>query len=133
MKYSKAHLKVLLFVIASFGCYYGAVAQTKSQLNIVSDTLISGSNLDLYIDKLVTIKGEVSLTKIPRIIGVDVDGSEEFTEGSCRIATGILQKTIVLEKDISPYSQNRGAGTFFRLKAVDSDMDAKVVIIDECK
>lgn len=111
-----------------------ASCECFSQVNndaaeIVTDTILTPANLDDYVNKLVTIKGEILNTKIPQIIGIDVDCTEYHPEGKIGIATGILIKTVVLEKDVDPYSTNRGAGTFYRLKAPGSESDAEVIIL----
>lgn len=111
-----------------------ALAQIACQAQInktetLSDTITSRKNLDDYVNKLITIKGEISRTKIPQILGIDVDCVN--CKGKNGIATGILIKTIVLEKDVDPYSQNRGAGVFYRLKNPNSEYDAQVEIIEK--
>lgn len=94
------------------------------------DTLTSKVNLNNYVNKLITIKGEISNTKIPQIIGIDVSCKESECRGEIGIATGVLIKTVILEKDVNPYSSNRGAGTFYRLKELNSEFDSEVIIIN---
>ena len=121
----KSIIIFILIVVASFKGYGQTIDTTK----IVTDTLTTQSNLDYYVGKLVTIKGEISNTKIPQILGIDVSYAGYDSRGEIGIATGILIKTIVLEKDIDPYTQNRGAGTFYRLKEPESEYEAKVKIL----
>ena len=94
------------------------------------DTLTSNVNLDNYVNKLITIKGEISNTKIPQIIGIDVSCMESECRGEIGIATGILIKIVILEKDVDPYSANRGAGTYYKLKELNSEFDSEVIIIN---
>ncbi len=87
------------------------VAKQTSDLPVV---ITSDKNLDQYVGELVTLKGEVSNSKITTILGVDVEG--EGVRGKQAIATGILEKTEVKEEDVDIYSANRGAGTFYLLR-----------------
>lgn len=117
---------LILITLASFGCF-GQVFNDSTE--ILMDTITTRANLDNYVNTLVTVKGEISNTKIPQILGIDVDCNEYNPRGKIGIATGILIKTIVLEKDVERYSQNRGAGVFYRLKDPGSDYNAKVTIL----
>ena len=122
----RSFILFILIVATSIKC----LGQTIETTKIVTDTLTTQSNLDDYIGKLVTIKGEISNTKIPQILGIDVSCDGYEYRGETGIATGILIKTIVLEKDVDPYTQNRAAGSFYRLKEVESEYDAKVIILE---
>jgi hypothetical protein len=120
-------MKTLITIITIALAHIACQAQIN-KTETLTDTIISRENLDDHVNKLITIKGEISRTKIPQILGIDVDCVN--CEGKNGIATGILIKTIVLEKDVDPYSQNRGAGVFYRLKDPNSEYDAQVEIIE---
>ena len=120
-------MKTLITIITIALAHIACQAQIN-KAEILTDTITSKENLDNHVNKLITIKGEISRTKIPQILGIDVDCVG--CEGKNGIATGILIKTIVLEKDVDPYSQNRGAGIFYRLSDPKSEYGAKVEIIE---
>jgi len=94
------------------GCGTTKEVTESNDATIVMDE----SELPNYIEKLITIKGEVSNTKIPQILGVDIVSDDPDLRGKKAMATGILESWTVKEEDIDPYSANRGAGTFYRLK-----------------
>jgi len=80
-------------------------------------------NLDDYVGQLITIKGRVLNSKQPRIIGVDISTHNPDLRGKRAKATGILKKRIVKPEDVRHDSQNRGAGTFYRLVKSNTDYD----------
>ena len=73
-------------------------------------------DLEKHVGEIITIKGKVSNTKIPCIIGVDILSDSPDLRGEIGIASGVLEKSIVLEEDVDMYSSNRGAGTFYLLR-----------------
>jgi hypothetical protein len=85
------------------------------------------------VGKLVTIEGEVSNTKIPQILGIDVS-AESLREKRAR-ATGILKKRTVtqeeLDREIAKHGMfaNRGPGTFYRLVKEGSEGLADAVAV----
>jgi len=126
IKEMKLISSLILIILASIGCFSQVY---NDSTEILTDTITTRENLDNYVNTLVTIKGKISNTKIPQILGIDVDCNEYNPKGKIGIVTGVLIKTIVLEKDVERYSQNRGAGVFYRLKEPGSDYDAKVTIL----
>jgi hypothetical protein len=84
------------------------------------------ADLEKYIGKVITIKGVVTNSKVPMIIGVDVSSDNPDLRGQLAQATGVLIKIVVDEKDVDQFSANRGAGTFYRLKDVKTGYDAQV-------
>lgn len=90
------------------------------------------SKLDLYIGKIITIRGMVTNTKIPTILGVDVRSDYPDLRDEVGEATGVLIKWTVtkdeLDKAIKEKKEfaNRGPGTFYRLKEMDSNSTAQV-------
>jgi len=86
----------------------------------------STKQLDKYVGKLITIKGTVTNTKIPTIMGIDILSDDPDLRGQLGIATGILQKTVFTEDKIDKYSANRGAGTFYNLKDPNAKFAAQV-------
>jgi hypothetical protein len=84
--------------------------------------LTSHSQLEAHVDRLVTIEGVVSETKIPTILGVDVEAEELGRR--CR-ATGVLRKQVVTQEEIDErtardgHFATRGPGTFYRLVEPD--------------
>jgi len=97
----------------------------------VDTIVITKSNIqDLKkrVGEIITIKGIVENSKIPTLLGVDIDIDNDDLFGKTVKATGILEKTIVTEVD--PYSTNRGTGTFYRLVDSSKNITAKVQKIE---
>lgn len=113
---------IIAFLLLSFT---SVSAQQKIPL------ITERSELANYVGKIVTIKGIVSNTKIPTIIGVDISSDDPDLRGKTAKATGILVKWVVNSENIDVLSQNRGIGTFYRLKDINSDNDAQVIEADK--
>jgi hypothetical protein len=94
--------------------------------------ITKAEQLDAAVGKFVTIQGEVDNSKIPTILGVDVQSDSPDLRGQMATATGILRKWTVtkeqLDKEIAEKGifANRGTGTFYRLAQVGSAYDAQV-------
>jgi len=102
----------------AFGC------TTQSQQPAV---LTDATQLDAHVGNLVTVRGEVTNTKIPTIIGVDVQSFDPDLRGQQAEATGILQRHVVTPEQIAEANYaNRGPGVFYRLKDQSSDYLAAV-------
>lgn len=86
--------------------------------------LTSDKDVDAHVGKVVTIRGTVTNTKIPTILGVDVSSDNPDLRDQIAEATGLLQRDVVTHVNNS--LPNRGVGTFYRLKAIDSDYSAQV-------
>jgi len=78
--------------------------------------------LDAAVGALVTLQGPFVSSKIPTLLGVDVDGQALDAGVAAATATGILRKTVVtkaqLEEELRRAggpSANRGPGTFYHL------------------
>ena len=115
-------MKLALFILFGFlvGCQVKDIPQSGS---IVVD---SADKLEQYVGQYITLKGVVTNTKIPQIHGVDVSCEDFDARGEMAVASGILLKTSVKPEDIDIYSQNRGAGTYYRLTEKGTNFDAKV-------
>jgi hypothetical protein len=61
-------LKKIVIVLIIIFCNYTSFADENNIIPLVTNQ----SDLDFYIGKVITIRGEVTNTKIPTIIGVDV-------------------------------------------------------------
>lgn len=118
-------MKILFALSLICVCILGCskkITEIKSNIPVLTDK----KDLDQYVGKTITIQGVVSNTKVPTIIGVDVDSFNPDLRGKKAQATGVLIKWTVDPKDVDPYSQNRGAGTFYRLKDPNSEYDVQV-------
>lgn len=81
---------------------------------------------ELYplIGQVVTLRGELANTRIPALLGVDVEVGTA-TPGETAEATGLLDGEIVTQREIddriaaSGQYAHRGPGTFLRLVALD--------------
>ena len=81
--------------------------------------ITSKENLDEYVSKLITIKGKITYSKIPTIIGVDVSCRKAYKinknlNGMIAVSTGVLRKKVVTDADNN--SSNRGNGVFYWLQ-----------------
>lgn len=121
---SKPFLFAALGLIASVTLLHAEDAAVKQSVAKPKETpvlLTSREKIDDNVGKLVTIKGEVTNTKIPSILGIDVESSEPDLRGKAATATGILKKWTVTEEELKKQIEekgifaNRGAGTFYRL------------------
>lgn len=118
---------VLFSLLILFVSFSSCFAQNETQTTNNPDTILSHEDLNKYVGKLITIMGQVSNTKIPTIIGVDVSSDKPDLRGEMAIATGILEKWIVSENEVDILSANRGAGTFYRLKVPNSNYESQVL------
>jgi hypothetical protein len=122
-------MRSILSLILLLGISVHCLGQNKDTFHSPIDTITTNTNLDSYLSKLITIKGEVSNTKIPQILGIDVSCEEDCSNGEIGIATGILVKIVVSKQDINRYTQNRGAGIFYKLMEPNSEYHAKASIV----
>jgi hypothetical protein len=97
-----------------------------SQETLATVIVANEEELDDYVGQLITIKGEVSNTKIPQILGVDVASDTPDLRGEIAIATGILETWFVTEDEVDNTVANRGAGTFYRLTDKESKFEVQV-------
>ena len=100
-------------------------AQSRNQ-NSQTVVVANEEELGDYLGQLITIKGEVSNTKIPQILGVDVASDDPDLRGEIAIATGTLEKWVVTEDEVDNTVANRGAGTFYRLTDKESNFEVQV-------
>lgn len=70
------------------------------------------------IDQEVTVVGILTRTKIPTVVGIDVDDAYDLSDKKV-IVRGVLRKTVVAkdpnENDAGIHFATRGAGTFYSL------------------
>ena len=85
------------------------------------------AELDAHVGELVTVRGEVSSSKIPTILGVDVQSFDPDLRGQQAEATGFLQRRVVTPESLERVDfASRGPGVFYRLKDKDSNDEAPV-------
>lgn len=119
----------LAFVLAA-GC--GAPSATAPATPPV---LTSADAIEANVGRLVTLEGVVTQTKIPTILGVEIDLDTPTMRGQRARARGLLKKTVVTpaeiaeEKARSGEVATRGAGTFYRLTLLGSDMTSRAVLV----
>lgn len=82
-----------------------------------------------HVGQTITIVGEVSDTKVPQILGVDVTSESPDLRGHAAEATGILERYEVTEAQVREMDRahvaHRGAGVFFRLRDEQRNTDAQ--------
>lgn len=120
----KTHLVFwpLIFCLAGF-CAAGEVAKTVPVLTEKKEVV-------KHIGEKVTLVGEVSNTKMPQILGVDVASDAPDLRGKRAEATGILERYEVTQAQIKKMDRigiaHRGTGVFYRLRDERRKMDAQV-------
>ena len=107
-------LKFLLLIGIIHLFTEGGIAQ-EAEKESSSMLITNSSQLPNWIGELITIRGEVSNTKIPQIIGVDISSDSPDLRGKNAEATGVLEFWEVKASEVDKYSANRGAGAFYRL------------------
>ncbi|MEW4566060.1 hypothetical protein AB1K70_26320 [Bremerella sp. JC770] len=83
--------------------------------------LIKGTDLDQYVGRVIAIRGPLSDTKVPTILGIDVACPDDKLRGKDAYAVGILMKWTVTQKQLDeafsvsgPFA-TRGPGTSYVL------------------
>ena len=112
-----------LFILLLFAGYCNS---QEVRFDEKTEIIESSEQLDKYVGKSITIKGAVTNTKIPTIMGIDILSDNPNLRGKLGVATGILQKTVLTEDEIDKYAANRGAGTFYKLLDPDTNFAAQV-------
>jgi len=80
---------------------------------------------DRFVGSAVTLEGVVSNTKLPTILGVDVETGSPDLRGKRARASGVLRKSVVTAAHLKEGEArhgivaNRGPGTFYHLEAHD--------------
>jgi len=112
-----SRLRLLIYIVTlnfSAGC--GEFHDTDChRVDAQSVTVIRApSERVASIGRWVRLEGLVTTAKQPDIAGVDVDADRDLG-GHPGSAEGILIRSIVRENEVDPFSQTRGAGTFYYL------------------
>lgn len=106
-----------------------AIDEPEQEQEVAAPVVITDpGELDKHLGDLVTIVGEQTRTKIPTVLGVDVDGDHELSERRVR-ATGILQRRVVKPEDLEdgPIMASRGPGTYYSVIDPDTKHLAKPI------
>ncbi|MGC4072036.1 MAG: hypothetical protein QM760_05880 [Nibricoccus sp.] len=98
-------------LIATLFCCVGLLLSGCASTHLVEER----TQLDRYVGRKIKIIGEVSRTKTPTIMGVEVEASYDLCGTICE-AEGVLVRWVVTEKNLKPWMQSRGAGVFYRLR-----------------
>lgn len=107
-----------------------APAPAPTQSSPGALVITDASELDGAVGQTVTLVGTQSRTKIPTVLGVDVDGSYEHSDRRVRV-TGVLRKHVVVEPAPSaPITAARGPGTYYSIVDPDTQTLAKPVLDD---
>ncbi len=87
---------------------------------------------DAHVGRKIRIVGEVSNTKIPQILGIEVDSNSPDLRGQIAEAEGVLERYEITKEEFDrqwhesgPF-QSRGPGVFYRLRVPFSRETAKV-------
>jgi len=98
------------------------------EIDVIVITKSNVKDLEKHVGETITINGIVENSKIPTLLGVDIEIENDNLFGKMVKATGVLEKTVITEVD--PYSTNRGTGTFYRLVDSSNNSTAKVQIAE---
>jgi hypothetical protein len=89
--------------------------------------------LDAHVGEVVTVRGKVTNTKVPTILGADVALGDPDLRSRRGEATGILERYVVTQEELDALTaemggpfQNRGPGTFYRLRDEETNETAQV-------
>ena len=121
----KYHILIALcFLLA------GSCSSNKTRMDANEIIVTKPEDLEQYVNKVITLKGMVTNTKTPTIIGVDIASDNPDLRGQYAEATGKLIKLVLSEEDIDITSTNRGAGIFYRLQDLNyPEYDAPVRLV----
>jgi hypothetical protein len=104
----------------------GHSSDPPASVSAPCETLTDRSQLAGCVGKRVTLRGVVSRSKIPSILGVDVDAEYELSDRLGE-ATGTLATYMIFEQD--PNDQivraSKSPGTYYALHALDGNGLAK--------
>jgi hypothetical protein len=118
-------LRIRSLLVCCFATIFCGCAKDPEQLQIL--VLTSQDQLDEHIGEVVIIRGFVLNTKIPTILGVDVESDSPDLRDEMAEATGLLERYTVTEEEIAKADYaTRGAGDYYRLEDIDSGYDAPV-------
>lgn len=113
-------------IIALCGC---STLESKDQnMPVITDE----SQVDTHVGKMVVLRGVVSNTKIPTLLGVDVRSDDPDLRGCYGQACGLLIKRVVTQRELDEALRtcgqfsHRGPGTFYRLKEKGSELEVQV-------
>ena len=133
---------LLLSATAGCGADRSALPMPESGAPTASDVTTSSraaeapllieerSQLDAAVGKLVTIVGTQTRTKIPTVLGVDVDGDYELSDRRVQVS-GILHRRTVEPKEPDPDElpvATRGPGTYYSVIDPATNTLAKPVL-----
>jgi hypothetical protein len=96
--------------------------------------ITSKGQLEGAVGSLITVRGPVTNSKVPTILGVDVRSDDPDLRGQTAQATGVLERRVVtqaeLERRIAIEGQvaHRGAGTFYSVRDEDGQLAAVVPV-----
>jgi hypothetical protein len=103
------------------------VPRTDGEAALVPPTVITdAAAVPAAVGTLVTLRGELTRTKIPTLLGVDVDEGDAQADAPAE-ATGWLESDTTTQAEIdervaeSGQYAHRGAGTTYRLVALDGN------------
>ncbi len=98
-------------------CLLGLAAGCRS-----IPTLTNPAQIHSFVGRKIRIVGEVSNTKVPEILGIEVESYSPDLRGQVAEAEGVLERHELTKKefdkrwrDMGPF-QSRGPGVFYRLR-----------------
>jgi len=95
-------------------------------------TIAHPNDVDTAIGLLVTLRGVVSESKIPTLLGVDILSDNPDLRGKPAEATGLLEKSTVTQEQLDREQlrrgtvSTRGPGTYYRLVDPNSGWTVQV-------
>src|SRR5687767_11610240 len=87
-------MRALLLVVLAVACSSSHPRRSPAMPPVLTDP----AQLDAHVGQVVTLRGVVSRTKVPTLLGVDVDDSELADQPA--EATGRLEREVVTQQQI---------------------------------
>lgn len=109
------------FAVAAvlFACSGGGKAETVKNVNDSCQLVTRADQVPKCVGKQITLRGVVSRTKQPSILGVDVEADYALSD-QLGEATGLLVTyTVEAQTPDKPLIQSKGPGTYYRLTTAD--------------
>jgi hypothetical protein len=108
-----------LLVVSGAACSGPSQRGTVGNVNETCQVVLQADQVARCVGKTVTLRGLVTRTKIPTILGVDVDADYALSDQVAE-ATGLLVTySVEAPRPGEPIVQSRGPGTYYRLTTAD--------------
>lgn len=112
-------MRRLAVALLAVGCSGSAQPGTVKNVNDSCQLVTRADEVPRCVGKQITLRGVVSRTKQPQILGVDVEADYALSDQLAE-ATGLLVTyTVEAQKPGGLMMQSKGPGTYYRLTTAD--------------